>query len=167
MRARRPSGGFTLIELAVTLGVMAFLLLVGMPFLSGWVDGVRQLRSRNQVLEGMGQVRALALRNPGALAEDRPVAMLRKVGDELQVVLAGNEAPVWSATLADRVRLVSTGARGIAEIDATGDGRPFRCVAFNSRGMRLPAAATCVLSLGDGRIAVGVDGQEPVYVELL
>jgi prepilin-type N-terminal cleavage/methylation domain-containing protein len=164
---RTRASGFTLIELAVTLGVMAFLLLVGLPFLSGWVDGVRQLRARNQVLEGMGQVRALALRNPGALAEGQPIATLRRVGNDLQVMLVGVEMPVWSATLDDKVQLMSTSARGIAGIDANGEGQAFRCVAFNSRGMRLPGAANCVLSLGDERIAVGVDGQEPVYVEIL
>jgi prepilin-type N-terminal cleavage/methylation domain-containing protein len=163
---RARARGFTLIELAVTLGVMAFLLLVGQPFLSGWVDGVRQLRARNQVLEGIGQVRALALRNPGALAEDQPVAMLRRAGNDLQVVLAGVETPVWSAALDGRVQLAPTGARGIAAMDA-GEGGRFRCVAFNSRGMRLPGATNCVLSLSDEKIAVGVDGQEPVYVELL
>lgn len=165
---RRRTAGFTLMELMVTIAIMAFLLSVGLPFTRMWVDGVRQMQARNQLLDGIGQARALALRNPASLASDQPVAMLRVVGREVQVVMPPSDTAVWAAPLHESVVLKTAGkATPSARMAKLGNDERFRCVAFNSRGIRLPDATNCTLPLTIGRIAIGVGEQEPVHVELL
>lgn len=155
-------------ELMVTIAIMAFLLSVGLPFTRAWVDGVRQMQARNQLLDGIGQARALALRNPASLASDQPVAMLRVVGREVQVVMSPSDTAVWTAQLHETVVLNTAGkAIPSARIMKHGSDERFRCVAFNSRGIRLPDAANCALPLTIGRIAIGVGKQDPIHVELL
>ncbi len=168
MVTRRRMAGFTLMELMVTIAIMAFLLLAGLPFMNGWVDGVRQMQARNQLLDGIGQARALALRNPESLADDVPVAMLRMVGQEAQVVMGDAQRTVWTARLHEGVVLNTAGKLAAKSGSPVKHGSErFRCVAFNSRGVRLPDVANCILPLTVDRIAIRVGNQDPVHVELL
>lgn len=168
MVTRRRAAGFTLMELMVTIAIMAFLLLAGLPFMNAWVDGVRQMQARNQLLDGIGQARALALRNPASLAADQPVAMLRMVGREAQVVMSPAGTTVWTAQLHEAVVLNTVGktAPSTRTLKHGNDAR-FRCVAFNSRGIRLPNASNCILPLTIDRIAIVAGKQDPIHVELL
>jgi len=61
----KRAAGFTLIELMVTVAIMAVLALAGMPFAKSWMESNRQMQARNLLWEGIAQSRAVALRNPG------------------------------------------------------------------------------------------------------
>ncbi len=64
------SRGFSLIELMISLTVLALLALAAIPFSSAWLDAQHQSQLRNALLEGIAQARALALRNPRCLSTD-------------------------------------------------------------------------------------------------
>ncbi|MDH1767668.1 prepilin-type N-terminal cleavage/methylation domain-containing protein [Comamonas aquatica] len=69
--------GLTLIELMVTLVIMAFLLLVGISLGGDWVNGARTQQARSDLEQGWGVAKALALRNPcQSIGEDVPAATL-------------------------------------------------------------------------------------------
>ena len=61
--SRRPCG-FSLIELMITVALVAVLAVAAMPFAQSWMDGNRQLQVHSRLLMGVAQARALALRNP-------------------------------------------------------------------------------------------------------
>ena len=56
--------GFTLIELMVTLAILAMLLLMAAPLAADWVHGARTLQARGTLVQGFENAKALALRNP-------------------------------------------------------------------------------------------------------
>ena len=58
--------GFTLIELMVTLAILAMLLLMAAPLAADWVHGARTLQARGTLVQGFAHAKALALRNPCA-----------------------------------------------------------------------------------------------------
>lgn len=58
--------GFTLIELMVTLAILAMLLLMAAPLAADWVHGARTLQARGTLVQGFENAKALALRNPCA-----------------------------------------------------------------------------------------------------
>ncbi|MBP7647554.1 MAG: prepilin-type N-terminal cleavage/methylation domain-containing protein [Comamonas sp.] len=63
--------GLTLVELMVTLAVLAFLLLLGLPMGSDWINSARTQQARSDIEQGWGMSKALALRNPcQTLSED-------------------------------------------------------------------------------------------------
>lgn len=168
MKGVRGPAGFTLIELMVTIAILALLLLLAMPFTRHWVDGVKQMRTRNLLVEGVGQARALALRNPDQRRADQAAVTLRRVDGELRVLRGDAGEPAWAASLDPASTLKLAGRSDFGSLDAfRGSGDDFGCVAFNSRGTRLPDAEGCALVLTLERIAIGVGDQEPVYVELL
>lgn len=69
--------GLTLIELMVTLVVMAFLLLLGVSLGGDWVNGARTQQARSDLEQGWGVAKALALRNPcQSVGEKVPAATL-------------------------------------------------------------------------------------------
>lgn len=68
--------GLTLIELMVTLTVMAFLLLLGVSLGGDWVNGSRTQQARGDLEQGWGVAKALALRNPCQTHEGQAAAVL-------------------------------------------------------------------------------------------
>jgi len=178
-RRRADSRGVTLIELVITLGIAAMLMLVGLPLTADWIDGSRQMHARAQVTEAVAQARALALRNPGALAAGVPggVARLELVTQDgsqrLQVRVRDADgswrpAPEWQADLPRHrdMALKLTGIGGFADLASfRADGNTFSCVAFDSHGHRTDAPG-CALATQE-RIAIGTGNQALEYVELL
>lgn len=179
----RPAG-FTLIELMITVAVMGLLLLAGMPFTRAWVDGNRQMRIRNQLLEGIGQARALALRNasgcPAFDAAGNAVGVVRLGVDAAATGMAlvqrdcaggmpGNwvAAPVWSGafTRPDALQLKPAGRNDYPGLGAfEEDSHVFACVEYDNRGM--PVAADDCVEAGKSRVAVGIRAQPLLYVDL-
>lgn len=167
---RSRARGVTLIELMIGLFIMAMLLLAAMPFGAHWVSSNRQMEARSVLWEGISQARAMALRNPSARRATEPAAMLRLRAGWLEVMVAGVDAPAWTAKLRNGVRLKLTDLGGFADADAlAGSPNPdFDCVSFDARGVRLPGADGCTDSdVALGRIAVGLSNQDPLYVDML
>lgn len=63
MRPHRQSG-FTLVELMITIALLAFLLMLGNPLTATWTAGAQQQSAESLIREGIGRAKALALRNP-------------------------------------------------------------------------------------------------------
>lgn len=164
----RRATGFSLIELMVTLAVMAVLALAGMPFTLQWIDSNRQMQARNLLWEAVSQTRSLALRNPEHVTGAAVSARLQHSGRSLQVLRgAGNEV-LWQGELPRGGEYRLTGADDYADADALqASGELMSCVAFDNRGQRLPGAASCSSAATHSRIAIGMNSQDPLYVDLL
>lgn len=162
--------GVTLIELMIGLAIMVFLLLAAMPFGASWVQSNRQLHARSLLWEGVSQARAIALRNPSAQPIGLPAATLQFRAGLLEVLVPGNDLPLWTSPLRNDVALRLTDHDGFADADAMAvSGYPaFDCVNFDARGIRLPGADGCTdSSAAADRIAIGLSSQDPLYVDLL
>ena len=147
--------GFSLVELMVTVAVIAILAALALPAAATWASGARQAEARGELVEALGRARALAIRNPDGRAARQAAAMVRLRGDTLQVVRVANGTVTWQADL----------DRGVALRDD--GGAPFLCVAFDSRGLR-PDPATAPDCTWAPRVRVHAgDRREPVDVELL
>lgn len=145
--------GFTLVELMVTVAVIAILAALALPAAATWASGARQAEARGELIEALGRARALAIRNPDGRAAGQAAAMVRLRGNTLQVVRIANGEVSWQADLERGVELRDDG--GVA----------FGCVAFDSRGLRPePASAPdctwaprVLVHVGERRGAVDVE----------
>lgn len=179
--------GFTLVELAVMLAIIAMLLLMAAPFARGWIDNNRQMQIRHLLWEGVSQARALALRNPNAvpvnLATDsaaNPVVCLRFTEDDELTVNLSRSSPgkigrcdtasvqrIWSVKLPHDTLLRLTSSLHPVTADALVSAKPFSCLALNARAQRLTRVDQCTDSdLTLDQIAIGFHAQDPLYVHL-
>ena len=141
--------GFTLIELMVTLAILAMLLLMAAPLAADWVHGARTLQARGTLVQGFENAKALALRNPCAdpNATGAPAAVLQaetdgatvtlnvlaQQGGSVCALLGARPNPQWTARLPDGVGLTLNGTL------LTTSSTPLT-VQLDNRG--LPAAST-------------------------
>ena len=141
--------GFTLIELMVTLAILAMLLLMAAPLAADWVHGARTLQARGTLVQGFENAKALALRNPcGAPNETQAYAAVLQAkldvdgttvtlnvlaqGGSGCALLGARPNPQWTARLPDGVGLTLNGT-------LLTTGTPLT-VNLDNRG--LPAAST-------------------------
>lgn len=116
--------GFTLIELMVTLAILAMLLLMAAPLAADWVHGARTLQARGTLVQGFENAKALALRNPceAPNATGAHAAALQAQTDGATVtlnvlaqggsgcaLLGARPNPQWTARLPDGVGLTLNG----------------------------------------------------------
>ena len=121
---RRHERGLTLIELMVTLAVLAFLMLLGVTLGSDWVHSARTQQARSDLEQGWGLAKALALRNPCQVVSEEASAYLQlsrapEGGYSAEVQAWGLPAncsyvaqrggPEWSLQLADGVQVLLNG----------------------------------------------------------
>jgi prepilin-type N-terminal cleavage/methylation domain-containing protein len=164
----RRVAGFSLVELMVTFAVMAVLALAAMPFARGWIDGNRQMQARNLMWEAVSQTRALALRNPENVGLDAVSARLVRDGRTLSVLRADGNEVAWSGQLPRSADIKLTGNNDFDDAQALqASADDLACVAFGNRGQRLPLAAACTSGITLHRLAIGMNRQDPLYVDLL
>lgn len=159
------ASGFSLIELMVTLAVLAVLAAAGTPFARSWMDSNRQLQARNLMWEGISQARAIALRNPAEVkVAGQAAAKLQRSDNLLQVVSADGDEVLWkSASLPGG----ATSKFNLATAAGAADSNDWSCVAFDNRGHRVTTGVACAIAAEKSRIAVGFNGQDLLYVDLL
>jgi len=141
MVRRRASRGFTMIELMVTLFIIALLALMAAPLGSAWVRSAQVRLTVHRLAEAMAQAKALALRNPNAAKDDEPAALLLSAGSQLCVLgtIPGgfdcSDPVVWTAKTQAPVTL---------------NGQATQCVALNNQALTVSAMigqVTCGSSL--------------------
>lgn len=147
---RFSSRGTTLIELAVTLALFAFLVLLAVPLGHAWVQSAHQRDASGMLTEGLGRAKALALRNSMGLTDQTlPVAMACLVGGKIEVASATKDGAdcgqggSWSAKLPFDVSIVEATSQSA-----------FQCVAYNERGVALAATIgpiQCTPALSSGQ----------------
>lgn len=136
--------GLSLIEMMVTLTVMLLLAAGAAPFSAGWANQAAVNQSNALLRQGMGQLKALALRNPGAVAAGAASAVLISVPGKL-CLQAQTPATLdctgaaWSATPSAAISL---------------GGAASQCIAMDSTGVVLAGGLACSTSLSY-RIARG------------
>lgn len=162
--SRRPCG-FSLIELMITVALVAVLAVAAMPFAQSWMDGNRQLQVRSRLLMGVAQARALALRNPNGLisTSGTPQESARLYYDTSSRtfrVAARQANGTWAV-----VPWQSIAPTGNVSLLLASTETAFACVAFDTRG-RLFGTGTCALPTGVRQVAIKVGSLEPLYVDL-
>ena len=167
--SRRPCG-FSLIELMITVALVAVLAVAAMPFAQSWMDGNRQLQVRSRLLMGVAQARALALRNPNKFisTSGTPQESARLYYDTSSRtfrVAGRKDDGTWPGP-ADEVPWQSFAPTGNVSLLLASTETAFACVAFDTRG-RLFGTGTCALPAGVRQVAVKVGSLEPLYVDLL
>ncbi|MBP9940624.1 MAG: prepilin-type N-terminal cleavage/methylation domain-containing protein [Comamonas sp.] len=157
-RLNRPAG-FTLIELMVTLVIMALLMLVTVPLASDWIHSAQTRDAHNKLVQSYGIAKALALRNPLDKDKNTTAAVLRIVLDtDAGVVrlLVCSEDPA-----ADTTACAVGGARLLASADypssvttvlggstLTATTSPLKVELDNRGGLIAPASTAYTLSRG-------------------
>lgn len=123
--------GFSLIELVVTLAILAILLLMAVPFTTSWVQSARVNDAKSKLLQSYELARALAQRNPNDTRAPAVAAGIKVDGETLLVCL-GNPASTatcvkdasavkwWSALPAGTTVVVGTAGNTTLGLDNTG-----------------------------------------------
>lgn len=127
---RRVPRGFTLVETAIVLSLVALLALLVVPLGTGWADSANVRQAQSALLGALARTKAHALRNASAAVSGAPAALLVVSGGTLCVhdgapASLGCANAAWSTPLPAEVRLA---------------GQTTHCAAFGSHG--LPLAAT-------------------------
>lgn len=179
-------GGFTLIELMIGVAIMALLLLAAAPFTMDWVDSARQMRARSNLIEAVGQARALAMRNPEAVSSGVAVAAVLYQPGQNALCVVTRESGAWLAStcLADGKSCAdkdtgktATGVSWLGCISSPGNSLAmkvadvdFLCAAYDSRGRQLDTtdlvASACV-SPDSASVSITAGSQEGIDVSLL
>lgn len=155
--------GFTLVELMVTLAVLAIILSAALPLTSNWSSSAHQLETANLLKQGVSRAKAIALRNPGGVGLDKAAAALCLSDNKISLVRqdkagAFSCAPtdsansIWSATVPSGVSVKIGGAS-------------FQCLAMNNRG--LPANQTGCTTATTQYISVSAGGQDAIEVPII
>ncbi|GGA44108.1 pilus assembly FimT family protein [Dyella nitratireducens] len=134
IRNRGVALGFSLIELMVVIGLVAFLLTLGVPLAREWVQSAHQRDSAGKLAEALGRAKALALRNPQALTDQSlPAAAVCLIGQQLSVVGADTNKQIACTNQSDWTQQISSDA----SVVLTNTNIPFQCAAYNERGVLL------------------------------
>ncbi|GHD67513.1 pilus assembly FimT family protein [Jeongeupia chitinilytica] len=96
--------GFTLIELIITIAILALLLAVGVPFTQRWGQSARVQQVESTLKQGFAHAKAIALRNPNGVKDGTATAaVLTLTGDSFFVCegapsSCGASNAVWQAS---------------------------------------------------------------------
>lgn len=133
------TSGFTLIELAVGMAIIALLAAAGVPLTTGWIDQSRASEAAGQIRLGYAKARALALRG-----QDNVFMCLNNGVVYLYASNPGscgstNPAPVWQTNLAG-------GSATTIQVSNNESTATLSCFALNRKGWVVTGAignATC------------------------
>lgn len=172
--------GFSLVELLVVVALLAFLVMLAVPFTSSWGASAKLLDTENQLHQGVGRAKALALRNYAGMTSNQAAAKLclkNNTSDntlELNLYQAKTTPPdvpnkpakcysadqelVWQANLPNQVNIKIKSISSNQAVD-------FACLAIGSRGLQIDLVdsdncqkgSEYTLSIGDDNVKVTVN----------
>lgn len=136
--------GFSLIELLVSLALLAFFITLAVPFTNTWSNNTKLHEAESLLRQGVGRAKALAQRNELGITGSQTAAILCQ--DSTTAVLKLYQAatctgtPVWSAQLPTAVNI-------------TNGETLFSCLAISNRGLPVASnscnvTSTYTLSIG-------------------
>ncbi len=103
--------GFTLVEMMVTLAIIAFLGLTAVPLTQQLIHSAQVENADAQLMQAIAVARSLAMRNPGGLTDDTPAAQI-DYDEETHTVSVSvpNENLVrWQAVLRPGIEITPEG----------------------------------------------------------
>lgn len=153
--------GFTAIETMITIGMVAFLVALGVPLLRTWLQSTHQREAAGLLSGALGRAKALALRNRQAPTDQTlPASAVCFTGGKL-VVVAGKAQGITCNAKAEWARPMPADA----SIVLTLTNIPFQCVAYNTRGVALVTSVS-KLSCSQAALDVNVASEEAFNVLL-
>lgn len=161
MRRNRSTPGFTAIETMITIGMLAFLVTLGVPLLRTWLQSAHQREAAGLLSEALERAKNLALHNRQASAgQTLPAAAVCFAGGKLAVV-AGKAQGASCDAKAEWTRPVPVDA----SIVLTLTNIPFQCVAYNAHGVAMVTTVSN-LSCSQAALDVNVASEESFNVPL-
>lgn len=155
-------GGFTLIELMITIAVLSILLLIGSALTSAWVDRSQVNNSVSALKNAVFQAKSAALRNTNDQPTNYPAVSVcfDRETNTINVVRAAAYTP--NACLASIDNTPSQNyilqsypiASGIALKTNAID---FECLAFNSSGVLILATGITTTCLNDANLKIDIE----------
>ncbi|MBM7062773.1 prepilin-type N-terminal cleavage/methylation domain-containing protein [Pseudomonas sp. UL073] len=151
----KRAGGFSLVELMITVALLGVLVMIAGPFTAAWSNSAQLRDAEGHLNQGLGRAKAHALRNRYGMIDSQPAALLC-LGQDRRLSLheaasastpASCSSPqIWSAQMPERVSVQSNGTA-------------FACLAFDAKGR--PAALsgcstsqTFALTAGSDNVSV-------------
>ena len=161
----RRQRGMSLIELMVTVTLMFIIALAGVPLTKAWVDSAHQREAAGTMAEGLGRAKALAMRNPGGIADPaQPAAFACLSGSTVAVARPDQSTACGKGTLA-----WSASLPGGSSIALSGKSKDFHCVAYSARGSALDvdvAATTCTTPTPDITLEAHAGNEDALAVSI-
>lgn len=124
--------GFTLIELMITIALLAFIVLIAAPLGGGWVRSADLIEVEGDMTQAFGRARAQALRNlPGAVGADPATAVCLSDTHQL-TVLQGTDTDLPSCGTNTGTVLWQTQLDTDVTVEFAGN--DFSCACYNNQG---------------------------------
>lgn len=169
---RSKQGGFTLIELMITIAVLAILLFVGSSLTRAWVDRSHVDSAISAVKNATFQARAAALRNtnnqPSTLAAAS--VCFDRANQSILVVRAARLATdgcTPSATNATNENYILQSIPLAKNVNLTVNSADFNCLAFNSAGILVNSSYSSQPCSNLSNFKIDIEKNEEVaYVQI-
>jgi type IV pilus assembly protein PilA len=150
---RQDARGFTLVEVMVSLAVMLILFLAAVPMTISWSNSAKQRDAAGLLQQGLSRAKALALRNPGAVAAGQPSVALCLSGGTISLLRLQPDATFNCTPAAEADLQWSAAVPSAASIKI--DGADFHCLALDNRGLPVTVGDCVATSSGTFNVVVG------------
>lgn len=111
--------GFTLVELMITLALIAIIAMAAVPYTASWIHAAQVQTTAANLEQAFAKAKALALRNPSGVTASAPAASVKLAGN-IVIVCSGAAGDagcslgggnmVWQGNVTDGVAIQSGGA---------------------------------------------------------
>ncbi|SDW62008.1 prepilin-type N-terminal cleavage/methylation domain-containing protein [Pseudomonas kuykendallii] len=135
---RRQARGFSLIELMISVALLAFLVLIAGPFTSAWSNGAKVRDAEGVLNQGIGRAKAAALRNRYGIVDGKPAATLCLSDSNLLSLHEANDKDTPATCLTHSPWQAQLPAS--VSVTLTADASTLSCLSFDNHAA--PASAS-------------------------